>query len=71
MNKIIKLLDGSMSYPMELNGYDLNNRLWTGNALINNSNMIKQIHKDYINSGSDYIMSCTYQISFDLSLIHI
>ena len=66
MNKKLKLLDGSMSYPLELNGYDLNKRLWTGDALINNSDMIKKIHMDYIESGSDYIMSSTYQISYDI-----
>ena len=37
MKNNIKLLDGSMSYPLELDGYNLNNRLWTGDALINNT----------------------------------
>ena len=66
MKKNIMLLDGSMSYPLELNGYNLKNRLWTGEALIQNSDIIKKIHIDYINSGSDYIMSSTYQISYDI-----
>ena len=50
MENNIKLLDGSMSYPLELDGYNLNNRLWTGDALINNPELIKKIHKGYINS---------------------
>ena len=34
MENNIKLLDGSMSYPLELDGYNLNNRLWTGDASV-------------------------------------
>ena len=66
MKNNIKLLDGSMSYPLELDGYNLNNRLWTGDALINNPELIKKIHKGYINSGADYILTSTYQISYDI-----
>ena len=34
MNNKIMLLDGSMSYPLEKLGYNLNKKLWTGDALI-------------------------------------
>ncbi len=60
-----KLLDGSMSFPMEQLGYNLKNKLWTGMALINDPDIIKGIHKGYIDSGADYISTSTYQISFD------
>ena len=66
MKNNIKLLDGSMSYPLELDGYNLNNRLWTGNALIDNPELIKKIHLGYINSGADYLLTSTYQISYDI-----
>ena len=79
MKKEIKLLDGSLSYPLEKEGYDLNNNLWTGDALINNPDFIKKIHKDYLFAGVDFISTSTYQLSYkvlkemgyDLSLIHI
>ncbi len=64
INKI-KLLDGSMSFPMTQQGYDLKNKLWTGSALINDPEVIKNIHKGYVSSGADYISTSTYQISFD------
>ena len=64
INKI-KLLDGSMSFPMEQQGYDLKNKLWTGSALINDPEVIKNIHKGYISSGADYVSTSTYQVSFD------
>ena len=61
----IKLLDGSMSFPMEQLGYNLKNKLWTGMALISDPDIIKNIHKDYINAGADYISTSTYQVSYD------
>ncbi len=64
MKKEIKLLDGSLSYPLEKQGYDLNNNLWTGDALINNPDFIKKIHKDYLFAGVDFISTSTYQISY-------
>ena len=64
INKI-KLLDGSMSFPMEQLGYNLKNKLWTGMALISDPDIIKNIHKDYINAGADYISTSTYQVSYN------
>ena len=60
-----KLLDGSMSFPLEQLGYNLKNKLWTGMALISDPDIIKNIHKDYINAGADYISTSTYQVSYD------
>ena len=65
MNNKIMLLDGSMSYPLEKLGYNLNKKLWTGDALINNPEIIKNIHKKYVNAGADFISTSTYQVSYD------
>ena len=65
MNNKIKLLDGSMSFPLEKKGYNLRDKLWTGKALINDPDLIKNIDKDYIEAGADYISTATYQISFN------
>jgi len=65
MNNKIMLLDGSMSYPLEKLGYNLNKKLWTGDALINNPDIIKNIHKEYVNAGADFISTSTYQVSYD------
>ncbi len=65
MNNKIKLLDGSMSFPLENKGYNLHDKLWTGKALINDPDLIKNIHKGYIEAGADYISTATYQISFN------
>jgi len=66
MKKEIKLLDGSLSYPLEKQGYNLNKKLWTGDALINNPNVIKKVHKDYLIAGVDFISTSTYQISYNV-----
>ena len=64
MQKKIKLLDGSLSYPLEKKGYNLNKKLWTGDALINKPNAIKKVHKDYLDAGADFISTSTYQMSY-------
>ena len=43
MRKKIKLLDGSLSYPIEEKGYKLNTNLWTGEILIKNPEVIEDI----------------------------
>ena len=50
---------------MEKLGYNLNKKLWTGDALINNPDIIKNIHKEYVNAGADFISTSTYQVSYD------
>ena len=64
MQKKIKLLDGSLSYPLEKKGHNLNKKLWTGDALINDPNAIKKVHKDYLAAGVDFISTSTYQLSY-------
>ena len=64
MQKKIKLLDGSLSYPLEKKGHNLNKKLWTGDALINDPNAIKKVHKDYLTAGVDFISTSTYQLSY-------
>ena len=44
MNNKIMLLDGSMSYPLEKLGYNLNKKLWTGDALINSPDTVSYTH---------------------------
>ena len=51
MRKKIKLLDGSLSYPIEEKGYKLNTNLWTGEILIKNPQVIEFLKKHKI----DYI----------------
>ena len=63
MRNRIKLLDGSLSYPIELRGHNLNTKLWTAKILMDNPKIIEDIHVEYINSGVDYISTSSYQLS--------
>ena len=63
MKNQIKLLDGSLSYPLENIGYNLNTKLWTADALVNNPSLISKIHEQYLRCGVDYISTSTYQVS--------
>lgn len=38
--------------------------LWSGQVLINNPELVEQVHLDYINAGADVIITSTYQTSF-------
>ena len=61
----IKLLDGSLSYPLENKGINLNTRLWTAQLLIDDPHILSEIHSNYVKCGVDYISTSSYQLSHD------
>ena len=61
----IKLLDGSLSYPLENKGINLNTRLWTAQLLIDDPHILSEIHSNYVNCRVDYISTSSYQLSHD------
>ena len=64
----IKLLDGSLSYPLENKGINLNTRLWTAQVLIDDPHILSEIHSNYVKCGVDYISTSSYQLSHDALL---
>ena len=64
----IKLLDGSLSYPLENKGINLNTRLWTAQVLIDDPHILSEIHSKYVKCGVDYISTSSYQLSHDALL---
>lgn len=61
----IKLLDGSLSYPLEKKGVDLNSKLWTAQVLIDDPHILSEVHSNYVDCGVDYISTSSYQLSHD------
>lgn len=59
------ILDGAMATELEKRGADLNHALWSAKLLIENPDMIKQVHLDYLKAGADIITSAGYQASFE------
>ncbi|MEN3954832.1 homocysteine S-methyltransferase [Ligilactobacillus salivarius] len=55
------VLDGAMSTPLERLGVDTNNDLWTAKALIDNEELVYEVHKMYFEAGADLIITDTYQ----------
>ena len=64
----IKLLDGSLSYPLENKGININTRLWTAQVLIDDPHILSEIHSNYVKCGVDYISTSSYQLSHDALL---
>ena len=59
--KKIKLLDGAMGTELIRRGVSLSTPIWSADANINNPEIVFQIHEDYVNSGSDYIIANTFR----------
>lgn len=55
------VLDGAMSYELEKQGVDTNNKLWTATALIDQLSKVYQAHWDYFEAGADLVITDTYQ----------
>ena len=61
-NKVM-IIDGSMSTPLERMGADLNDELWTAKVLRDQPELIKKVHRDYLEAGADCGITASYQAS--------
>lgn len=59
------VIDGSMSSALEEMGCDLNDSLWTAKVLLQEPELIKEVHKYYFRAGADCGITCTYQATVD------
>ncbi|GME71398.1 unnamed protein product [Ambrosiozyma monospora] len=57
------VLDGAMGTELERRGVNVNDKLWSGLALINNPDKISQLYQAYLKAGADIITTATYQLS--------
>lgn len=57
------ILDGATGTELNRRGVDTGLPLWSANALLNekDSNILKQIHVDYLNAGADIITTNTFR----------
>lgn len=73
MNKIkqildkekILIIDGASGTWLEEKGYDIKDSLWSAKFLMDNPAAISEVHKDYLNAGSNCITTLSYQASFE------
>lgn len=61
----VMILDGALATELERQGCDLNDPLWSAKILLENPNLIKQIHTNYFEAGADCAISASYQATFE------
>lgn len=60
----VVILDGALATELERRGADLRDPLWSAKLLIENPDLIRQLHCDYLAAGADVITTASYQASF-------
>ena len=57
----IIVLDGALATELENRGCDLNDSLWSARVLMEQPDLIQQVHLDYFNAGADVAITASYQ----------
>ncbi|MFG6150093.1 homocysteine S-methyltransferase [Halobacillus sp. B23F22_1] len=61
----ILILDGALATEIESHGYDLNDPLWSARILLDDPEVIRQVHYDYFKAGADCAITSSYQATID------
>lgn len=57
------IIDGAMGTELEVRGCKLNDKLWSAKVLVENPELIYQVHLDYLHAGADLLITSSYQAS--------
>ncbi len=60
----VVILDGAMATELESRGADLRDPLWSAKILLEQPDLIRQVHYDYFVAGADVAITASYQASF-------
>lgn len=58
----VVIIDGGLATELEQRGMDLRDPLWSAKVLIEQPELIKDVHYDYFKSGADVAITATYQV---------
>ncbi|WP_340014543.1 homocysteine S-methyltransferase [Paenibacillus sp. FSL K6-1318] len=61
----VMILDGALATELEQHGCDLDDPLWSARVLIENPDIIVQVHADYFRAGADCAITSSYQATVD------
>lgn len=61
----IIVLDGALATELENRGCDLNDSLWSAKVLMEQPELIQQVHLDYFNAGADVAITASYQATVE------
>lgn len=59
----VLILDGALGTELEYQGYDVSGKLWSAKYLLEKPQVIKALHRLYVESGADVIVTASYQAS--------
>ncbi|MCX8640095.1 homocysteine S-methyltransferase [Gilliamella sp. B3172] len=57
------IIDGALASELQRRGCDLNDSLWSAKVLIEQPELISQVHYDYFKAGADCAITASYQAS--------
>lgn len=60
----VVILDGALATELEARGADLRDPLWSAKVLLEQPDLIRQLHYDYFVAGADVAITSSYQASF-------
>jgi homocysteine S-methyltransferase len=60
----VVILDGALATELERRGANLDDPLWSAKLLLDDPDLIRQVHLDYFLAGADVATSASYQASF-------
>jgi len=59
------VIDGALATELERRGCDLKDPLWSAKILLEQPEIIKQVHYDYFNAGADCAITASYQATVE------
>ena len=61
----VLILDGGLATELEAKGCDLTDELWSARLLIDRPDLIRRVHREYLEAGADCVISASYQATFE------
>jgi homocysteine S-methyltransferase len=61
----VLVIDGALATELERRGCDLKDDLWSARILLEQPEIIKQVHLDYFKAGADCVITASYQATVE------
>jgi len=61
----VVVLDGGLATELEARGADLSDDLWSARLLLDDPQLIVDVHRAYVDAGADVVIGASYQASFE------
>ena len=61
----VLVIDGALATELERRGCNLKDALWSAKILLEQPEIIKQVHLDYFNAGADCAITASYQATIE------